>query len=49
MCARVCVDVTYSDEIGFGTDAAEHLLSLGEVQSTYVPVDIHSTSKISIL
>lgn len=43
------VDVTYSDEIGFGTDGAEHLLSLGEVQSTNVPADIHSTSKISIL
>lgn len=49
MCVHVCVHVTYGDEIVFGTDGAEHLLFPGEVQSTNVPADFHSTSIISIL
>lgn len=45
----MCGCVTHSDEIGLGSDTTEHLLLLGEVQSTDVPVDLHSTSEVSIV
>lgn len=45
----MCVCVTHSDEIILGCDGAEDVLSLGVVQSTYVPADLHHPPDFLIL